>query len=132
MLKIKHFFLACLMLCSVAHLNCFNNLDDVKKYTQTHEEYPLPNNDNLLIPDYSDFYKAHVPRWYNKVTNFFGITKKELWNADDFFQVLQKITTMRKDNAYFDRFVEKMIPKANSKFVILAIFMVLSILWQEI
>lgn len=101
-----------------SHLSAFTNLAQTQAYAAQHEEYPQPDNNNLLTPDYKSHYQSLNPTWIKRLGQFFGLIQKPLWKAEQLKELLEAITDWRQTNGYNGRFVEKMYPKPGSQFIL--------------
>ncbi len=98
----------------------FNTINHLKAYAATYQEYPDIDNDNWLNPDYSSFHKANLPSWLSGFAHFFGLSSTPVWSAKEFESLLSRITNQRETNGYIGRFIQKLIPPAGSKIILLS------------
>ena len=73
MVKIKKIFSILILLyypCSFFYLSSFNSISELTAYSQQKEEFPLPDNNDYLKPDYTSFTRKETPgairRFINK------------------------------------------------------------------
>ncbi|GEM_PF-880937 len=104
-------------ICSVKATE-FKTLDEIRNYADAYEEYPDNDNANWLNPHYTSFHKKNTPGWFEKASRFFGIKKRPLWNAKNLENLLETMVDEREKNGYIDRFVQKLAPPADSRFII--------------
>lgn len=115
--RIAHGFLF-LLICRTVPCIGFNTLAELQQFIDQNEEYPAPDNTNLLAPDYSSFYHQTIPSWIDGIARLIGIKSKPLWDVQYFKNILEHITQSREKNGYYGRFVEKIIPQAHTQFII--------------
>jgi len=114
------------MLLSLLHIqtatpkitHIFDTLDQIKKYAQTHPEYPDIDNKDWANPDYTSFYKKNLPSRLDRVLRFIRIKSKPLWNTQTFEALLKKVTRFRENNGYMGRFVQRIEPEPGAKFIV--------------
>lgn len=116
-LIIRYCFLF-LLACRTVPCISFNTLKELQQFIDQNEEYPTPDNTNLLTPDYSSFYHQTTLSWIGSVAQFIGIKSKPLWDVQYFKDTLEQVTQSREKNGYYGRFVEKIIPPAYAQFII--------------
>jgi ABC-type branched-subunit amino acid transport system substrate-binding protein len=110
--------LTCVSLFLGTQICAFKNITQAQAYAASHEEYPMPDNDNLLIPDYKSHYQALTPSLFTKLGRFVGLIKEPLWTPEYFKELLETVTDSRQTNGYNGRFVEKIIPKSESHYIV--------------
>jgi branched-chain amino acid transport system substrate-binding protein len=95
----------------------FDTLQNLKNYTEKHEEFPPIENKNYLNPDYSEFNrkqtKSFLEKQWNNLLCFLGLKKKD-WNIEQFSKLLSKVIKGRSTGEY----ISKLTPKLDSKFII--------------
>ena len=95
-----------------------HTLDDLKTYVATQQEYPDIDNTNWLKPDYTSFYKQGLRSWWQKIWDVVTFSKKKGFPAEEFENLLTKVTNNRENNGYIGRFVHKFYPEEKEKFIV--------------
>ncbi|MCK4265150.1 ABC transporter substrate-binding protein [Candidatus Babeliales bacterium] len=99
-----------------------DTLHEFYSYTKTLDEYPEPDNDNLLNPDYTSFHKKHIRskigRSFSKLFTSLHLKKKAAWSVENFKILLEKLVKEREANSLVGDFVQKLTPKEGSKLVV--------------
>lgn len=90
----------------------------LQRYAKQMPEYPDPDNDDPLNPDYTSFHESYLPSFWGRVIRFFGFKDGYLWSAGYFKTLMKKVTKQRELNGQTGRFIEKFTPKTGSKFII--------------
>ncbi|MCK5632846.1 ABC transporter substrate-binding protein [bacterium] len=112
------FFCITLLAQNAVQASSFSNIKNLKAYTQAYEEYPEIDNDNWTNPNYTSFYKKNIPGWFNPIFRFLRLSKQPIWEEKAFKTILQNVIKQRENNGYMGRFVIKMTPKSDSRFII--------------
>jgi hypothetical protein len=121
-------FLAALVLIFIpepTYKECFKNLQDLQLYaSKTNENTPMENNDTLR-PEFTNYYKSLIPKYFKKVENkaFWLLSKINLatppiWDVTAFKYLVEELGTMREKASLKDNFVYRIENQPNSKFVI--------------
>lgn len=74
----------------------FENLTQAKAYAQSIEEFPEPDNKNLLNPNYSIFHRNNLPSIFNYLKHKLGIFNENFFDTTEFEKLLIKVTNTRK------------------------------------
>ncbi len=98
------------------NVDCFQTLNEVVAYAHSMPEYPKPDNKNLLKPDYTSFYRKHLPSVLDKIKFFIGI--KRHFTASFFKKILISITKRREAWGYKGNFILKLTPPQGSHFIV--------------
>jgi|SaaInlStandDraft_4_1057021.scaffolds.fasta_scaffold01774_7 branched-chain amino acid transport system substrate-binding protein len=115
--KILMFFLFIFLFEVPVNIHGFGTISDAQSYTKRLEEYPSMDNKNLLMPNYTSFYKSQKPGFWSGVGSWF-LRKKKVWSSEVFESLLQKVVDARELCSYTDDFILKMNPRKGSQFII--------------
>src|SRR3990170_7173912 len=113
----KLFFLFFIILPSFG-LNGFANLDDLVSYSSLKKEYPIPDNDDWLHPDYTTFYlKERLLR-----ARFFSfirrIVRPDLWSVYDAKKTIENFVSKQEKQEIKGRFAYAIKPQTGTKVLI--------------
>lgn len=102
-------------------INPFNSIPEINNFLADKKEYPKPDNDDLLHPDYTSFHKQHTPgtpqRLFDKALNFLKL-KKQIWSIEKLEELLSQITKERINKGYKEKFIFKITPTEKTNFII--------------
>lgn len=87
----------------------FSSLPNFVSYAAHAQEYPEIDNTDWEHPDFSSFYKSQLPSGWSRLKGFFGL-KKNLFDLQEFEQILQQVTAQRKGRNFHGDFVQKIVP----------------------
>jgi branched-chain amino acid transport system substrate-binding protein len=73
-----------------------STVDAIKQYTRSYDELPNADDDNLIDPDYKNFYQSSKPTILSRLTRFLRIQRSPILNMDDFKKLLDTITERRE------------------------------------
>lgn len=100
----------------------FFTLENLKKYADSLNEYPLIDNANWLSPDYSSFNMKFALTFWKKLKRNFafktGDIDLSLWFAELCVLLMDDLLKKEKDSAFWGDFFLKMSPKPGSKYII--------------
>ncbi len=80
--------------------NKWKSFNEIKAVALSLEENPKFDNENIIKPDYTTYFKEWDSGYFNLVKEFLHVKKKKLWRADDFKNLLLRVTKKRVDLGY--------------------------------
>ena len=95
----------------------FSTLSEIKQYADLYEENIDSDNQNWLNPDFSSFHRQHLPGFGSRLLQTVGI-RRPIWTAHGFKKLLEQLTKKRELNSFAGRFILKLNPKPETKFII--------------
>lgn len=114
----KHFLIVVVIIFCVTQLHGFIDIEEAARYAQQHDEYPMPDNQDLSMPNYASFYRSQIPGFFSSIAQKIGLKEKSLWTIEKFKKILDDVIAQREKNGYKGRFVEKIEPTAESNIII--------------
>jgi hypothetical protein len=74
----------------VNQLEGFNSITELEQYAATLPEDVKADNNDIVSPDYSRYYKSKQLSLFQKIAQAAGLTKKPLWSYQLFVELLEK------------------------------------------
>lgn len=117
MLNKKIIILIGLIVCN-SSIQSFTTLSEARQYAETQEEYPDIDNNDWLNPDFSSFHKKGMPTRFDRMLVSLRLKKKPLWSIHELKKLLRVVASKREKEAFYGRFVQKILPKPGMHFII--------------
>ncbi len=68
----------------------FSDLSSLQKYAAIFKEFPKPDNNDFLNPDFRSNYEKQLPSIFDQIKHFFGFATSALWNINEFKKLLHE------------------------------------------
>lgn len=99
----------------------FDTISDVKSCAERLDENVEMDNTNIIKPDYTTYYNSTVSGFLgSKIGGFLQrlyLKDSSCWSPEIFQKLLLDVTKSRSDMNYRGKFIHKIIPTSNSKFI---------------
>ena len=96
----------------------FETLLEAQTYAHKMPQYPPIDDETYpLIPDYTTFYRKHLPTFLHQGLSELGLWKEE-WSIASFKKVLSEIVELREPLVREGVMVQKIVPKPGTRFFI--------------
>lgn len=119
-MKYALFFFICMNMCALlsGYPPVFTSLEAITKYAQEHPEYPANDSSSWTHPNYNSFLTQITPNWWDHLLYRLHIKSWPLWHIWGFYDLLLQVTTVRENQGYIERFIEKKVPDYGDTFII--------------
>lgn len=94
----------------------FDTLKQAEAYAQLNTEISLNRDQNVLRPDYEDFYTQQRTSLFS---DFFTPFKEKLWSSTIFKDTLQVVVKEREQKGYYGNFILIKTPKPETQFIVI-------------
>ncbi len=114
MKKLVNFLFIVLLFCFSTR--AFETLKQAEAYAQLNPEVSIAKEQNILRPDYEDFYVQRGPSLISDILTPF---KDQLWSPTIFKDTLQTVVQEREQKGYYGKFILIKTPKPGTQFIVI-------------
>jgi hypothetical protein len=80
--------------------NEWKSFHEIKAVSVSLEENPKFDNENIIKPDYTTYFRGWESGYFDSIKELFHLKQKKLWRAEDFKNLLLRVTKKRTDLGY--------------------------------
>jgi branched-chain amino acid transport system substrate-binding protein len=106
------------LLISGNSLHSFSSLSQARAYADSHPEYPKPENNDFIKPDYPLFFKSQAPTFFRTFRSYLSFNPKS-WSLSSLEETIKEVNAHRTRENYPSRFVQGILAKPGTRFILI-------------